>query len=785
VNAVCILSGLVSRGIAIACGIGLCIAMGVCPLSAQEIRVEGAVRDTTGAAIAEAQVSLYSAAFRANAKTDAAGKFLFSAVPALEGTVTAEASGFSAATRPWKVVSGNSAELELVLNPSSVSDQIVVSAARAEIRLSDAPGSTVFLSQTDLSSTPALTIDDMLSQVPGFSLFRRSGSRTLNPTSQGVSLRGLGSSAASRSLVLEDGIPLLDPFGGWVEWDRIPRTELSDVEVFRGGASDLYGSNAMGGVVQFITRRAQAPALSVETSYGNQRTPDLSLWAGTAAGKWDFGVGADLFRTDGYILVPLGQRGIIDTAANSEHAALDFNVGHKIGSDGRVFLRGSLFDESRNNGTPVQTNDTHIGAGAIGIDKQLGTNDSLTGRVYGDVQSYNQNFSSIAASRETESLTDIQHVPAQELGGVAQWTHVLGRSQTLIGGADLLEVMGASDEQLFTSGTHTQNKVSGGRQRTLGLFGEDIMRIHQKWTVIVGMRFDRWSNLDGELVCTGFSKACAPPLSIFPDRDYTAFSPRVSVLRALTKNVAATASGYRAFRAPTLNELYRSFRQGNTLTLSNAALRSEQLTGGEAGLNLAGLDHKLELRSTFFWSEIVDPDESVTLTTTPALITRERQNLGRTRSRGLELDGVAHLTQDIQLSAGFDFTDATVVNYTASTTNPSLLGLDVPQIPRHQFTWEARYWNPSRLLLSLQGRFVGAQYDDDQNLLPLDRFYTMNLMVGRSLRHRVEVFAAVENLTDKRYMVARTPIVNLGPPLLFRIGLRYDFPAEKKLKSSE
>jgi outer membrane receptor protein involved in Fe transport len=216
------------------------------------------------------------------------------------------------------------------------------------------------------------------------------------------------------------------------------------------------------------------------------------------------------------------------------------------------------------------------------------------------------------------------------------------------------------------------------------------------------------------------------------------------------------------------------------VTLSNPALRSEQLTGGEAGVNVSGFNRKLELRSTFFWSDIVDPDENVTLTTTPSLITRERQNLGRTRSRGLELDGVVRLSQDIQVSAGFDFTDATVINYTPNAQNPSLLGLDVPQIPRHQFTWEARYWNPSRLLLSVQGRFVGTQYDDDQNTLPLDRFYAMDLMVGRAITHGMQAFAAVENLTNERYQVARTPVVNVGPPLLYRIGLRYDFPREKK-----
>jgi outer membrane receptor protein involved in Fe transport len=758
----------------------VCLAIGAPLLFGQEIRLEGVAQDATGAVVAGANVSLQSGAFTAHTKTDATGRFSFLSVPGVSGTVTVDATGFSDATQAWNAASGTIAQLTLLLRPSSINQQIVVSAARAEVRLSDAPGSTVLLSRADLSSTPALSIDDVLRQVPGFSLFRRSGSRTANPTSQGVSLRGLGATAASRSLVLEDGIPLLDPFGGWVQWDRIPQTELSDVEIFRGGASNLYGSDAMGGVVQFITREARAPALSLETSYGNERTPDLSVWTGTAVRKWDFGVAADLFHTDGYSLVPLDERGIVDTSANSEHAALDFSVGHQFGSNGRVFLRGNLFDESRNNGTPVQTNDTRIGEGAIGIDRQVGTNDSLTGRVYGDLQSYNQRFSSIAANRATESLTNIQHVPAQELGGAVLWTHVLGRSQTLVGGADLLEVMGASNEQLFSSGTHTQNKVSGGRQRTLGLFGEDILRIHQKWTVIVGLRFDRWSNFDGESVCTAISRTCFPGLSIFPDRTYTALSPRLSVLRALTNNVSVTASGYRAFRAPTLNELYRSFRQGNTLTQSNPALRSEQLTGAEAGVTLSGLNRKLELRSTFFWSDIVDPDESVTLTTTPALITRQRQNLGRTRSRGLELEGVARLTPDIQVSAGFDFTDATVVHYTPSTANPSLLGLDIPQVPRYQFTWEARYRNPSRFLLSLQGRFIGTQYDDDQNLLSLDRFYAMGLIVGGPITHRIQAFAAVENLTDERYMIARTPVVNLGPPILFRIGLRYDYPPDKK-----
>ena len=264
----------------------------------------------------------------------------------------------------------------------------------------------------------------------------------------------------------------------------------------------------------------------------------------------------------------------------------------------------------------------------------------------------------------------------------------------------------------------------------------------------------------------------------YPDRSENAFSPRLSVLRALNQHVAVTGSIYRAFRAPTLNELYRNFQVGNVFTLGNAALAAEHLTGAEAGGKITGWNGKLDLRGTFFWSDIVDPVENVTVNPKSSPILAEKENLGRTRSRGLELDGVVHLDHHVQISAGYAYTDATVVQFT-SKVGPSLVGLDVPQVPRQQFTWEARYWNPSRLLLSLQGRFVGQQFDDSLNQYLLARFYAMDLLIGRNVNRHVEVFAAAENVTDKRYQVARTPTLSVGPPILFRVGMRVEFPGRR------
>ena len=140
----------------------------------------------------------------------------------------------------------------------------------------------------------------------------------------------------------------------------------------------------------------------------------------------------------------------------------------------------------------------------------------------------------------------------------------------------------------------------------------------------------------------------------------------------------------------------------------------------------------------------------------------------------MELEGIAHLSSHVEFSAGYNYIDATVVSFPADT---SLVGLEIPQVPRNQFTWSARYWNPSRIMFSVQGRYTGVQYDDDQNQFPLDSFYTMDVMAGRSLGHGVEILGTAENVTDNRYQIARTPIVNIGPPILVSIGLHYDFPA--------
>jgi outer membrane receptor protein involved in Fe transport len=771
--------------------LGIILTLGVSwNARAQGTRVEGSVRDATGAAVggAKVQLSVRANSYSAETTTDASGMFVFDGVPGASGTLVVTAEGFQSQQQSWTAATGAASQTSFVLQPPTVSQRVVVTAARTSTPMGESPVSTIQLSRRDLQQTPNLTLDDSLRQVPGFSLFRRSSSRIANPTTLGVSLRGLGSgSGPSRVLVLEDGMPLNDPFGSWVYWDRVPNESVAGVEVDEEGASSLYGSEAFAGVVQFLTRRPNPGGISLETSYGNQNTPDLSLWAGGEKGKWEATFSGSVFHTDGYILVPPADRGSVDTKAGSEHGTADLMIGRKIGSDSEAFARGWYFDDRRQNGTPDQTNNIRLGQGALGADLHLGTIGSVALRFFGEAQTYHQTFSSVAADRNSEILVNMQTVPAQVVGGSAVWSRPVGNRQLLVAGFDEHEEIGHSNEILFSglTGNHTFDTFSGGHQRTTGVFGEDLIEIAPGWTLAASARFDAWRNFDAFKVQQPVNSAgipSGPPTNTFyAARSYNAFSPRLSVVHAIGAHVSWSASVYRAFRAPTLNELYRSFRAGTVTTDANPELRAERLTGGETGVDVTAFQRRLEVRGIFFFNEVIDPVTNVPCPTAMPLptcplassgTTQQRQNLGRTTAPGFDLNGVVNITNHLQLIAGYEYVNAKV----DSAPGLGLAGLWVGQVPHSVLTFQARYDDPEHIMFSVDGRMVGVQFDDAANAFPMGRFFVMDAMASRNIRGGAEVFGAVENLANERYLFAVQGGPEIGLPIAARVGLRFNFP---------
>ncbi len=649
--------------------------------------------------------------------------------------------------------------------PPRLEEQVTVTAARSEARLADTPASVAVLPRAALDATAAPAVDDALRQVVGFSLFRRTGSRAANPTAQGVSLRGLGASGASRALVLADGLPLNDPFGGWVYWARVPRLALERVEVLRGGASDLYGSGALGGAVQLVTRALPSgPRLEAEASGGGQGALDLSSTARWGGGPWAARLSAQGFRTEGYVPVEEASRGAVDAEAASRHLAVDALLERRVFGAGRVFARGMAYGEERENGTALQVNDTSVGLAALGLD--WGAPDSGRGsvRAWGQTQVFQQSFSAVSSDRSTEDLTRTQRVPADAVGFSAQWGRLAGRRHHVLAGVEGRLVEGTTRETVWVRGAAASRIDAGGQDRGGALFLQDRFQAHPRLLLTGSLRFDGWWHRDGRTVTTPLATGVVATVE-HPERSEAAWSPRMGALFRAGPSLSLTASAYGAFRAPTLNELYRSFRVGDTVTLANAGLEAERLGGVEGGLLLLG--GRRSLRVTAFSAEVRDAVANVTVASSPGLVTRQRRNVGRTRSRGLEAEAEMRIASRATLTAGYALTDARVRSF---PEDPSLEGRRLPQVPRHQATLQARYESAWRL--ALQARWSSAAFEDDRNQLALDGALQLDVLLARGVGGGLEVFAAAENLLDAELVVARTPVPSLGAPRLLRAGLR-------------
>ncbi|HEV8628870.1 MAG TPA: TonB-dependent receptor plug domain-containing protein, partial [Thermoanaerobaculia bacterium] len=339
--------------------------------------------------------------------------------------------------------------------PPTAHEEITVTATAVPTRLAETPAAVTLLDEDELVAAAPLTLDDLLRQVPGFTLFRRTGSRSANPTTQGASLRGIGGSGASRALVLADGIPLNDPFGGWVAWGRVPRLSLVRVEVLRGGASELYGSGALAGVVQLLRRPAGLPgdggSLLAEGSAGGERTASGGLWAAGRYGAWGASLAREGVTSAGYVPVARTERGPVDSPAGGRHRSVELTVERAAATGVRLFARGSGFDEHRANGTPLQENSTWLRELAAGLDHSLGGG-AAAWRLWSTRERYFQTFSTVAADRASERLNRDQRVPSRVVGGTLRWTRPLGDRQTLVAGAETRKTRGESDERAFVGG---------------------------------------------------------------------------------------------------------------------------------------------------------------------------------------------------------------------------------------------------------------------------------------------------------------------------------------------
>ena len=603
------------------------------------------------------------------------------------------------------------------------------------------------LDRRELSDSAAQSLDSILTGVPGLQLFRRSDSTSGHPTSQGITLRALGGNASSRAVLVLDGVPQADPFGGWINWPAYDPGGIESVRVVRGGGIVSHGPGALAGLIDLQSRSDRGLDASLEA--GSRESLRGHFYAGAALGGGLVMLDAQGGRSDGFVPVTKGTRGPIDRRAPFEQASVRARWVTPLGGETEAQVGGLGFIDRRERGLPFTGNRTR------GADLSV----RLVGRgrwgwsALGYVQWRNlrSSFAGANDDRTIAQRVSLQDsVPSRGFGGSIELRQPVGGGGELRLGADTRLTDGESRELFaYSAGQPTRRRIAGGEATTVGLFADSSFT-SGAWTLFGSARLDRWTIADGELVERLLATGVATRDDHFPRRSGWRETGRVGALLDAGGGWALRSAAYAAWRMPTLNELFRPFRAGPDATAANALLDPERLIGAEVGADYERGPVRLSL--TGFSNRLKDSIANVTLGQGPGVFPgvgfvagqyRQRRNIDHINVTGLEA------SVEMRKGPWWAHLGASYSNARVRADGPAaaLDGLRPAQTPRFTATAEVGWSNLSRSA-SLQLRHVGAQLEDDLNHRRLRPATTLDAFVAWPLGETLELIGRAQNLFD-------------------------------------
>ncbi|GAA0670923.1 outer membrane receptor protein involved in Fe transport [Sphingomonas insulae] len=634
------------------------------------------------------------------------------------------------------------------------------------------PGERAFdivtIDRDRLQAKASQRLESVLADVAGLQQFRRSDSRTANPTSQGITLRGIGGNASSRALLILDGVPQADPFGGWVAFPAYATGRLGQVRVTRGGGSGYFGPGALAGTIQLDSATPdQLSPLEASAFYGSRQAVEAQGSAALVRGGGFATLSAAYARGDGFVPTVAASRGPVDRAAPYEQASGALRTVVTIAPSTEVQANVSAFTDRRERGTAFTANRSQ------GADASV----RLVGRgrwgwsalAYLQTRAFASGFASVNAARTTVSQSlDQYNTPATGLGARLEVQPPVGDAVDLRLGADIRDVSGKTQELFtFVNAAPTRRREAGGSTRTNGIFVDGSVA-SGALTLTGAARVDWWSIDGGYLSERPVAGGAALTDNRFANRDGSEFTGRVGAAWRPVDAVTLRGAAYRGWRLPTLNELYRPFRVGNDITAANAALAPERLTGIEGGVTLTPFAGA-SLAATVFRNQLDDAIANVTLSSTATSASRVRRNLDAIRSTGLEVDA-RYALGAFDMLASWSHIDARVRSSGAAA---ALDGLRPAQTPRDAVSGTIG-WRQRGVALSATVRHVASQFDDDQNSRSLAPATTLDGFAALPVTRGIAIEARAENVFDARVEagISGANIVERATPRTLWIGVR-------------
>lgn len=613
--------------------------------------------------------------------------------------------------------------------------EIVVTGRGLEETAASPAYGSVNIPRERLTSTASNRLEDALADVAGLQAFRRSDSRSSNPSAQGLTLRALGGNATSRTLVLLDGVPVADPFFGYIPLSSLAPERLASATVTRGAGSGAFGAGGVAGTIELFSAGPDERArINGQFAGGSREATEFAVGAAPSLGSGFATFDARWDRGNGFWTTPKGQRvpASVPAAYNARSANVRFVTA--LGGANELQLHGLLFRDDR----------TLRFKGADSLSEGADASARLLhrGKWQVDAIAYVQrrNFANVVVSATSfRRVLDQRRTPSTGVGGKLELRPPRLGALQLRFGSDLRIADGKAVEDVISAATGevTATRTAGGTTRDLSLFAEADATL-------------------GKLLLTVGARADAA--SIAGRADWT-MTGRGGALLDLGP-ISLRAAAYSGLRLPTLNELFRPFVVFPVTTLANESLRPEIVRGIEAG---AGWEPASGTRIgvTVFANQLRHAIANVTIATN----LRRRDNVDAIRVHGIEADASAKL-------GPFDLAGSLALNDSRVKDDGSLDGKRPAQTPRLSASVTIG-WSNAKTRISAMLRHFGAQYEDDLNSDRLPSATTLALFAEHALSRHVALNFRAENLTDERVVTRdQNGSIDLGQPRTLWLGLK-------------
>jgi len=652
-------------------------------------------------------------------------------------------------------------------SPSPIIEIGHVTVNRISQQLSEVPQSISILTSNQILNTPIQELDDILRTVPGVDLLGQSGEQ-VHPTAGSIGMRGLGGTQAgiSRALVMADGVPLNDPFFGYIQWGREPLDLIDHVEIVRGGGSPLWGNYALGGFMNIVTKQPASGTTLVDLGGGSYGTYRNSVIATVAPLRnTDLQGSFSCNGTNGFDQEPADALRPFDTPTSYHTCNSRLGFSYLAGDRFKMDAIYTYHENRQQLATVIDSNWQHMSTYTIDAKEFFGDNGSLTGNLF-RTNSHFVTDNSVSADNITQNLDNVHNVPVNDVGGSLVWAKSFPdatlRSYTL--GADFHSIVGENDTQYYdsTGQNLVRSDVGRGKQVFMAGFGRaSIFPAHQL-EVALSARYQIFQNLDGYDGTLG-------GLGVIPNQNWYSLTPRIDIRRTYANGFAWRGAYYTSFRAPDLSDLYYGYAANGYAMIPNPLLKPETLNGGEIGVDFNRPTMRTQL--TLYRTQVSNFITFATLAVPPPQLNgfyvQQLVNASLVRAQGFEAETDWQFARRYSTTLSYTWADSIYLN---NPTFPSSVGYQLADVPRNAAAASLTYKTPADWQVATQLQYVSATnwVNADHSAPPppayasADPNFLVNLSSSFPLSRTSSAYVQISNLLNARYIAAPGAY---GPPM--------------------